>query len=287
MVPSFNAAATIERTLRSLVLQNYPELELICMDGASSDGTQAVVERYADHVAVFRSEKDSCQAEALNKGLRLATGDVVGWLCADDELAPGALPLVGHFFLKHPQIDVITGGCRRVFDDGSSYDTTPGQDFMRLLFLKNTLEQPSTFWRRHVQEAVGPLSEELKYAFDWEYWCRMKSLGVSFSAVDDVLSVYHFSDSNLTSTGGRAIADEMYQIVRRYGPYGGRLAWAYRLLYRAFDLQGFYDSDADKHGAGKYLFNGTLRLLYWLYDSESINSYNWNFASRQERGLGW
>lgn len=287
VVPSFNAVNTIRRTLDSILNQEYPNLELICVDGSSTDGTSEVMAEYGDLITHFVCEPDRCQADALNKGFMLASGDVYGWLCADDELCDGALASVADFFVAHPEVDILTGGCIRRFDDGEEYITTPGEKFFENLFLMNTIEQPSTFWRAHVHKTTGPLSEKLKYAFDWEFWCRMKAQGFKVSAIDTPLSIYYFSDSNLTSTGGRKIADEMFTIVHQYGPYRGMLAWGYAALYRLFDLRGFYDQDEKKSGGGLILFHATLRLLYLLFDRDSINAYNWNFASRQERGKGW
>lgn len=287
VVPSFNASQTIERTLSSIFSQRYSNLELICVDGESSDGTQDILRNFEASISVLIVEKDRCQAEALNKGFRRATGDVFGWLCADDELAPGVLQKVGEYFANAASADVLTGGCLRKFEGGSEYVTEPEEIFFSHLFLKNTIEQPSTFWRRGVHDAVGELSEKLKYAFDWEFWCRMKAAGFNFEKVSTPLSVYNFSQTNLTSTGGTKIAKEMYAIVRQYGPYKGRLAWAYRFLYRAFDLRGFYDGDETQRKSARFVFHVCLRILYKIFDRDSINTYNWNFASRQERGKGW
>ncbi len=287
VVPSYNAVDTIRRTLDSILSQDYPNVELICIDGASDDGTVEVLQEYSARIQHLVSEKDDCQAQALNKGLAVASGDIYGWLCADDELCPGALKCVGDYFVQHPKVQVLTGGCVRRFDDGSEYTTVPEPDFFEKLVLKNTIEQPSTFWRKEVHHQVGPLSEKLKYAFDWEYWCRMHKQGVTAHSIETPLSVYYFSDSNLTSTGGRKIVREMYQIVRRYGPFRGTVAWAYAFLYRTFDLRGYYDHDEPTQGFGRYVFHAALRVLYVLFDKETINTYNWNFASRQERGKGW
>ena len=287
VVPSFNAVATIKRTLDSILSQNYPNLELVCVDGESNDGTIDILQQYREQIDVLICEPDKCQAEALNKGFDRATGDVYGWLCADDEFAEGTLMFIGQHFESQPNCNVVTGGCIRKFDDGSSFATTPEEDYYNKLVLKNTLEQPSTFWRAAVHEQNGRLSETLKYAFDWEYWARMVRNKIPIESTDRPLSVYYFSDSNLTSTGGRKIADEMYAIVRDYGPYNGRIAWAYSFLYRIFDLRGYYDADVDKSKLEKGIFFATLRLLYLIFDRDSINTYNWNFASRQERGKGW
>lgn len=117
----------------------------------------------------------------------------------------------------------------------------------------------------------------------------MKAKGAKFERVKDPVSVYYFSDTNLTSTGGTKIADEMYRIVKTHGPYGGQIADVYRFLYRRFDLKGFYDAEnQDKIPSWRMrLFHITLRYFYARYDEAAVNGYNWNFVSRQERGLGW
>ena len=287
VVPSFNAEATIDRALTSIANQHYANLELICMDGASTDGTVEAIARHGDLVSELVSESDAGQADALNRGFSKATGDIFCWLCADDELAEGALQRAAAFLEAHPDVDVVTGGCLRVFDQGVSVQTEPEADFFEQLVLKNTLEQPSTFWRAGAHRRAGELTLKLKYAFDWEYWCRLRRSGAKFASIPDVMSVYYFSDTNLTSTGGRKIAREMYRVVREYGPYRGYIAWIYAALYSVFDLRGFYDADVSHGRLATWSFHATLRLLYALFDRESVNAYNWNFASRQERGLGW
>lgn len=289
IVPCFRAAGTIARTFDSILAQDYPNLQLIVMDGGSEDGTVDVIKAYEKHLDHWTSQKDKGQVDALNKGFARADGELFGWICADDEFLPGALRRLAEEFVTHPGADVVTGGCRRNFNGAYTVDTTPDLSFLEDLDFKNTIEQPSTLWRRAVHLAAGELDGSYRFAFDWEFWCRLKRNGALFRAIPEPLSLYHFSDDNLTSTGGRKIADEMYRIVKDYGPYDGRVADVYRMLYRVFDLRGFYD----KEQAGKLpkwkqaMFFTTLRYLYARYDAHVINGYNWNFVSRQERGLGW
>lgn len=285
VIPVFNGADTLERALDSLRAQNDPDLEVIVMDAASPDGGAEMARRYGAPVTTVISEADEGQADALNKGFAKARGDVLGWLCADDLLAPGALSAVRQAFEADPQMDVITGGCVRRFPDGAVHQTCPPADFLDALYLMNPIEQPSTFWRRAAADCAGPLDTSLRYAFDWEYWCRLKQTGARFHAVETVLSEYIFSHTNLTSTGGRAIVKEMQQVIGRYGPYGGRVAWVYRFLYHAFDLRGFYDEAGALHKPAwqRRVFHLTLRALYLIFDQTTVNRYNWNWVSRQER----
>ena len=289
VVPAFRAAATIARTLDSLFEQDYQGLRVIVMDGASDDGTVDVIRRYEDRLFYWISEKDKCQADALNKGFEKADSEYYGWLCADDALTPGALKKLAGVLQDNPQVDVVTGGCRREFKGGDVVTTEPAEDFYDRLDYMNTIEQPSTLLRASAHKRAGPLDLTYKYAFDWEFWCRLKRTGARFARITDPVSVYYFSDDNLTSSGGTKIADEMYRVIKEFGPHNGRLADVYRFLYRTFDLRGYYDKNAVQAVPAwrMRIFHMTLSALYRLYGKELVNSYNWNFASRQQRGLGW
>jgi glycosyltransferase involved in cell wall biosynthesis len=270
-------------------MQEYPNLQIIVIDGASDDGTVDLIRKNEAQIDRWASEPDSGQAEALNKGFDLADGSLFGWLCADDEYLPGALTKAAAHFEERPEIDVVTGDCLRMFPGGKVTATTPPADFVSRLDYVNTLEQPSTFWRATAQKRAGRLDQSMRYAFDWEWWCRLKRSGARFGRIEAALSKYYFSGENLTSTGGRKIADEMYRVVKAYGPYRGRLADAYRMLYRQFDLAGHYDRDQQQAPSGwrRMLFRAVRQGLYLVYDRDRIDAYNWHFAARQERGLDW
>ena len=302
VVPCYNAAETIERTIRSLVEQHYPNLELIAIDGASTDDTLAILDRYRQYFTTIISEPDRGQADALNKGFRLATGDLFGWLCADDELTPGSLGYFANLFQAQPEIEMISAGCTRVFADGSTYDTAPRADVMQRIGYHNGIEQPSTLWRADLHRRAGELDESYNYAFDWVWWNQLHRAGANVLVVDRVVSRYYFSDTNKTSTGSRAVVDEMYRVIKNFGPIRGYLADIYLFLYENFDLSGYYDKSPDVSHLDWciYLFkqqhHNKFKIFTWLAYLQSLSTifgrdpilgYNWNFASRQERGLCW
>jgi len=109
VVPSYNQGNFIDRTLRSIVSQNYPNLDLIVVDGGSSDGTVGVIRKYANHIQWWVSEADDGQANAINKGLSNATGDIFSWLNSDDCLMPGALFRVAEQFMASDETEVVYG----------------------------------------------------------------------------------------------------------------------------------------------------------------------------------
>jgi glycosyltransferase involved in cell wall biosynthesis len=288
VTPSRNAAATIDRTLRSIEAQAYPRLQLICVDGGSDDGTLEVIARYPQLVSETIVGRDRNVADALNKGFRRAEGEILGYLNADDALRPGALATVAAILADEPGTDVVTGGCRRIFADGSETVTQVPEGFLADLSMRNGIEQPSTFWRASAHRRAGELDDAYSLVFDWEWWNRLHATGARFRRTDAVLSDYHFSDDNLTSRAGMRAIDEMYRLTRRYGPYGGRIAYAYRFLFRAFDLRGYYDRPFHELSPHRRLvFGAALRALHRIFDRHSVHCYNWNWASKQVRGLVW
>ena len=286
VTPCLNASKTIERTLQSIEAQQYPDLEYIIVDGGSTDSTLAIIERYSHIATMVFSEKDKNVANALNKGFSWAKGEIFCYLNADDCFEPGALNKVAHAFSENPSIDVLTGGCRRVFADGSKLITQVPENFQRLIPFRNDIEQPSTFWRAVLHRKIGELDDTFFLAFDWEWWNRLQAQGAFFLAIPDVLSTYYFTDDNLTSRAGRQVIEEMYRVTKRYGYKG--IAHVYRILFHIFDMRGFYDVPIrELPFFKKWLFGGTLLALYRIFGRDIIKAYNWNWASKQVRGIVW
>jgi glycosyltransferase involved in cell wall biosynthesis len=288
VTPCLNAGATIARTLDSVCAQKYAKLEYVICDGGSSDDTLSRIDHYRDIVTKITSEKDKNVADAVNKGFAGASGDIFCYINADDTLEPGALEFVDAHFREHPETDVLTGGCRRVFADGSEVITKPPADMLATMPWRNTLEQPSTFWRAAAYRKAGPFDDSYFLAFDWEYWNRLHKLGARFETTDRVLSTYYFTDDNLTSRAGRRAVDEMERITRAYAPNGPALARAYRMIFNVYDMNGFYD--APFHAlplAKRVALAAGLLPLYAFYGRDAINAYNWNWASKQIRGKIW
>jgi glycosyltransferase involved in cell wall biosynthesis len=287
VIPTFNAAATLENAIKSLITQDYPNLELILADGGSKDGSMEIIQKYESHFKHILSEPDRGQANALNKGFRLATGEIYGWLCADDELAPGALHHVVELFHTHPEANLITGGCRRIFWDGTEVETFPDPNLIKRISYIDGIEQPSTFWRAELHHMAGELDESYRYAFDWDWWNRFNELGATLVKTDKILSHYYFSETNKTSTGGNALVAEMYRVIKHHGPLKGYLADIYAFLYHVFDLHGCYDRPQTCSKWRAKLWEKSLEVLLKFFDAELIYCYNWNFASKQQRGLCW
>jgi len=287
IIPTFNAASTVARTLESVRRQSYRPLEVIVMDGGSQDRTVAITNEYRDIVSTLISEKDRGQAHAINKGFQIARGDILCWLCADDEFLPDTVQHAVNHFNASPDIDVITGACSRVYPDGTTQIVVPPPDVVELIGIQYRLEQPSTFWRQHVTKNQPALDESFHYAFDWDFFARITRPPHRTLVLSEVMSVYHFSATNKTSTGGRKLVLELREVIRRHGPLEGRLAEVFYFLYRRFDLAGCYDHPPSCTAETRRRFERVLARLERKYPREFLQRYNWNFASRQERSLIW
>jgi glycosyltransferase involved in cell wall biosynthesis len=287
VIPNYNSGEVLERAIISLLEQNYPDLQLIMADSASTDVSRDILERYRGRFDVVLSEKDKGQADGLNKAFRHADGDIFGWLCADDELMPGALHHVAERFRADPHAEVVIGGCERVFADGGRCETQADPHTWEKIGILNVIEQPSTFWRAGLHRRLGELDTSYHLAFDWDFWCRMRDSGARLLTTERILSRYFFSESNKSGNAGALFAREAFRIVRKYGPLNGGLAYIFRGLYRYFDLKGCYDQPPTCTRTRGAMFIFALGTLRTLVGTRLIYSYNWHFASLQERGLRW
>ncbi|MHB1155234.1 MAG: glycosyltransferase family 2 protein [Phycisphaerales bacterium] len=177
ITPSFNQGRYLEQTLRSVIGQGYAGLEYFVMDGGSGDGSRAIIERYADRLTGWCCEKDGGQAAAINKALRQAGGEVVGWINSDDVLLPGALAAVDRAF-EDERVMWVSGWIvaidpRNQIIDRKVYPQVSAEVLMK----RSVLPQPGVFWRRGAMEKVGLLDEGLRWCMDLDYWLRLAKAG--------------------------------------------------------------------------------------------------------------
>ena len=174
---SFQQGLYLERTLRSVLDQGYPHLEYIVIDGGSTDGSAAIIERHQSALAYWISEPDRGQTDALIKGFARAGGDVCGWLCSDDLLMPGALRAVGEFFSTHPEVMAVYGDALWIDAEGRLLRPKKEMAFNRFVMLydHNYIPQPSMFWRRSLYEAVRGLDPRFDLAMDADLWERFSA----------------------------------------------------------------------------------------------------------------
>lgn len=176
VTPNFNGADFLEKTIRSVLHQDFPKLEYVVVDGASRDASMAIVERYRASLSRIISEPDKGHADALNKGFAATTGEIMGWINSDDVLLPGALNFIDRLFRARPDIQWITGRPSSMDEEGRIGWVGPLRPWSRLRFLAGDnkwIQQESTFWRRSLWDAAGG-ELDLRYglANDFDLWRR-------------------------------------------------------------------------------------------------------------------
>ena len=224
ITPSFNQGDFIEQTILSVLSQDYPNIEYLIMDGGSSDTTLTILKKYSGKIT-WISEADKGQTHAINKGLRLATGSIVGYLNTDDLLLPGTLKKVAEVFINDPQSVWVTGKCRIVDEENNEIrrpitiykNALLGSHNFSLLLMTNYISQPATFWLREALESAGYLDENLRYVMDYEYWLRLYSRWPPVF-IPEYLAVFKIHrNSKTTSTGHKDVyVDEEKIVVGRY-----------------------------------------------------------------------
>lgn len=191
VVPSFNHGPYLSRCLDSILDQKTTaELEVIVMDGGSSDESRDIIGARSARLSHWESAPDGGQADALIRGFEKSTGDVMGWLNSDDMLRPGALELVRAFFEESVDVDVVYGDMETMDASGKSIALHREIDFDPdiLLWTYDYIPQPSTFWRRRIWERAGGLRTEFQCALDYDLWMRFVALGARFQHVPHALS---------------------------------------------------------------------------------------------------
>ena len=173
ITPSYNHGHFIERTIKSVFNQDVPALDYMVVDGASTDGTTEILEKYGKRLR-WVSETDKGQTEAVNKGIRLTDGDIIGWLNSDDIYYPGAVSAVVNVFREHPEAEVVYGEADHIDENDQFIEPYYTEDW-HYERLKEVcfLCQPAVFFRRRITERFGYLNENLQYCMDYEYWLRL------------------------------------------------------------------------------------------------------------------
>lgn len=234
VTPSYNQGQFIEETILSVINQNYPNIEYIIVDGGSTDNTLDIIKKYKDRLAFWASEKDSGQSEAINKGLKKATGEVVCWLNSDDVLMPGALGEVANYFNKHPEIDMLCG-YTAVIDQNSNI-------LSNLFTLKQKkwyaehgiyyIAQPSMFWKKRIFDAIGLLREDFHAQMDKELLIRIFEHGYRIGQIKRNLASFRWHTASKSSISGEIWTSDTRKLRTMYGArYGQNPRIIYKMIY--------------------------------------------------------
>jgi glycosyltransferase involved in cell wall biosynthesis len=218
VTPSLNQGQFIEETIRSVLLQGYPNLEHIIIDGGSTDNSVEIIKKYEKWISFWVSEKDRGQSHAINKGWKKSNGDILAWINADDICCPGAIDAVVERFCEKNDVVLVCGAANTTDVYGNKVlFTKSSPDINPYTMLKNSggvPTQPSVFLRRRVLDEVGYLNTRLHYVMDWEYWIRigLHYRPEQFEKTNRVLSNNREWPETKTNKGWRMICQENRQV---------------------------------------------------------------------------
>jgi glycosyltransferase involved in cell wall biosynthesis len=212
----------LEGTIRSVLLQGYPNLEYIVIDGGSTDGSLSVIEKYDPWIDTWVSEPDNGQSHAINKGFERASGDIYAWINSDDYYEPGAFTRVCCHFSDAPGSDVLVGRARKVKPDGETVYVADVPELSKESFLRwrqgGNFLQPACFFRRKAWEACGPLRQDLTYCMDVALWLEMVQ-SFRFDGVDARLATALAHPEAKTTKETERTAVEVGLLVTEHGGF--------------------------------------------------------------------
>lgn len=218
VTPSYQQGCFIEETIRSVLMQGYPNLEYVIIDGGSTDETVEIIRKYEPYINYWVSEPDRGQGHAVNKGWSLANGEILGWLNSDDLYLPNALKTVAEAFLENKQLDLVTGAVSGRTIDLIEHRNKPPRDFdLNYYIWFNNLGpgQPGIFLTKALYQQIGPINEELHYTLDREYWMRIAQTqsDLNYKKLFEPLAIAREYDGNKSSSANLKIYFERVKLL--------------------------------------------------------------------------
>jgi len=227
VTPSYNQGEFLERTILSVLNQSYPNLEYIIIDGSSTDASVEIIKKYEKDITYWVTEKDAGQTDAINKGWRMATGEIVAYLNSDDTYAPGAMRKVALYLKQHPQIDAVYGTCNLIDENDSIINVWEPTEFNLKSLVRcgiSTIPQQTVFFRSHILKDIGFLDASLRHVMDYEYWIR---IGQKFriQRTPYILASFRIHNQSKTSLETSTQWQESCRIRAKYSDES-KLLWA-------------------------------------------------------------
>ena len=229
VTPSYNQGRFIEETILSVLNQDYPNIEYIVMDGGSTDQTLDILKKYENRLSWY-SEKDKGQTDAINKGLRLAKGEILAYLNSDDTYFPGAITRAVHYLTtENPDSPFVYGEGYHITAEGTIIERYPTEpfDFQRLAETCYIC-QPTTFWKRDIIEKIGLFDENLHYAMDYDYWIRIAKQYGTLGYIKEYLANSRLYQETKTMSKRVEAHEEILNVIRKqYGRGNIPSKWIY------------------------------------------------------------
>jgi glycosyltransferase involved in cell wall biosynthesis len=216
VTPSYNQGKFIEETIRSVLLQGYPNLEYIIIDGASTDESLGIIKQYEPWLAYWVSQPDQGQSHAINKGFRKASGEIIAYLNSDDMYLTETIGKAVEFLFQNKDVDLVYGDCQVVDEESNIIYVGRSREFDLFVELCcNFVQQPTVFMRRRLLKLVGYFDEELHYAMDLDYWFRA-AMKAKFSYFPVELAKFRITDASKTGKGLIPFVREREKILDRF-----------------------------------------------------------------------
>ncbi len=231
ITPSFNQAAFLEATIRSVLEQDYPNLEYIIVDGGSTDGSAEIIRRYADRLAWWVSERDRGQTDAINKGFARARGSILAWLNSDDTYQPGAVREAVAYLLAHPEAGMVYGDGNFIDEHGRVIGQFPSAqtDLQKLRRGYVHVCQQSSFFRADLWRAVGPLDPSFFFAMDYDLWVRLAQRAPLVYLPRTWANFRLHSDAKTINADDRCWPEMLRVHYRDGGKWYEPIVWLYRV----------------------------------------------------------
>ena len=303
ITPSFNQGAFLERTLLSVLNQDYPNLEHWVIDGGSTDNSLEIIKRYADKLAGWVSEKDRGQADGINKGFAKATGEIIGWLNSDDLYYPGAIAGAVEAFQQNPEASFVFSDVESVDEHGNAFNLMHYGDWkLTDLMTFKIIGQPGVFMRRDVLEQAGFLDLSYNYLLDVQLWLRMAAIAEPHYVPGKVWAAARIHSDAKNVAHAEKFGEEAFRVAKwlcedpRFYPLSANIfkkIWA-----GAHRLNAFYLVEAGKYKEALKAYaqmlryqtipsdNTFLRMVYAVFSALGIiRSREWYDKKRKEQYL--
>lgn len=260
ITPSYNQGHFIEQTIQSVLNQHYPNLEYIIIDGGSTDNTVEIIKKYEDKITYWISEPDKGQSDAINKGLKIATGDIINWLNSDDYYEPNALSTIANEFVNNPNAKVVCARSRIFKNENETVFYSSGTDVyfdnLEKTIAWARIDQPETFFHKSAIEKMGVLDVKLKYLMDRDWWIKyLLNFGLdNIVRIDNVIVNFRLHNESKTVSQGDLFQKEFD-------------SWFYNLAkyYKLSKYSEFINSNFEiKENINSFNINNHKQLSYEL-----------------------